>query len=417
MKPRIQKEYFSFNETKSVAVDYKTKKAKEVISYENKLDFNAANFKISKKDVGKKQKAYFNYYNTNSDKKLDENELTEIILDLKEADGNEDGNLSNKEINALIKEISGKKKVTKTQRKEFFNFLENIQNNYETTIRNKSDGVIDSAPQGGMGDCWFLTNAISLSTTEWGREAIKDAITDDKKNKRYKVNLDGVDFETTFSYKEVEAAKKATRTKKGQTLKYSLGDVDMLLLELAAEKYIQKEMDENGLQRKKPEEPLTNGYTAGKLSLHYMLTGRMGHIFMFSKSSTEKLKDTSKLSEWQKCSWKNIQDCVSNAVTDKKEAMTNLLKEAAKDMDNYSIGCGRKEMGITHEYAIKDISFNDDGSIKEVGCTNPWSPDEIKWFSFDDYVKTVVTIDITSKDDTYEQFMEGFEPHPRRIED
>ncbi len=399
-KPEIQKQYIAFKE-------------------DSKLDFNAANYSVKKGSISNNGNLFFNHYNSDSDKKLCQDELQMLMADLKGADKDNDGDLSNKEIDKLIKDISGgggAGKTKKTQRKQFFAFLDDIQKSYKKTIRNTSDGKIDYAPQGGQGDCWFLACANSLSTTEWGTEAIKEAIKDDKNNEEYKVNLKGVDFEATFSYEDVEKAKKAVKGGTHGAPKYSTGDVDMLLLEMAAEKYLQKEMDENGLVRKDSDNPLVNGNISGKLSLSYMLTGKAGHAFFFSKSSPEKLADTSKMQDYQKCTWKAIQDTASNVTIEKKEAVSNILKQFAKNPDNYSVGCGKKDMGRMHEYTIKDVKTDEEGNITKVGCINPWSPNEIKWYSFDDFSNNVSSIEITSKDDTYDEFMEGFAPYPKRVD-
>lgn len=94
-----------------------------------------------------------------------------------------------------------------------------------------ADGYIDPSTQGISGDCWLLSGLSALSETQWGRDAIKEAI-NIKENGDIIITLKGAygnkkQFKITSS--ELEAAKNNN--------KYSTGDIDVLAIELAVEKY------------------------------------------------------------------------------------------------------------------------------------------------------------------------------------
>ena len=65
------------------------------------------------------------------------------------------------------------------------------------------NGEIDEAVfQGSTGDCWLLSGVLSLSYTQEGKQAIKDAIKQDE-NGNYQVTFKGID--KTFHKKNLKA--------------------------------------------------------------------------------------------------------------------------------------------------------------------------------------------------------------------
>ncbi len=96
------------------------------------------------------------------------------------------------------------------------------------------DGVVGSFKQNEIGDCWFLAQINALSGTDFGKQAIKDSI---QKNEdgSYTVKIKGADKEFTITQEDLFNA-----MKKGV---YSKGDMDVLLLELAFEKYFDAQGD------------------------------------------------------------------------------------------------------------------------------------------------------------------------------
>ena len=86
---------------------------------------------------------------------------------------------------------------------------------------------IDDSKQGHMGDCWFLSALNSLSYTEKGRQIIDDAITNNGDG-TYTVSFPGVDTNITITDEELQNMRNCG--------KYSTGDDDVLLMEVATEK-------------------------------------------------------------------------------------------------------------------------------------------------------------------------------------
>ena len=108
--------------------------------------------------------------------------------------------------------------------------IKEVKEQNEVNKKQNSNGVngeIDNSKQGRTGDCWLLAAVNSLSYSEKGRQIIKDAITVNDDN-TYSVEFKGVG--TTIVISEDELAKARASGK------YSSGDMDVLLMEIATEK-------------------------------------------------------------------------------------------------------------------------------------------------------------------------------------
>ena len=90
------------------------------------------------------------------------------------------------------------------------------------------DGNIDDFGQGQKGDCWLLGALISMSATEFGRQALKEAIVQ---------NEDG---SVTVTFKGLGLSRTVTAESlvEAQSAGYSSGDNDVLAVELAVEQLI-----------------------------------------------------------------------------------------------------------------------------------------------------------------------------------
>ena len=115
----------------------------------------------------------------------------------------------------------------------------------------KADGKIGNFEQGAnAGDCWLLSAVYGLSSTEEGQKILKDVIKTDE-NGTVTVNLKGVGKQYTFTDEELNNVIKDdsySYFKSGSMLDngyYSIGDKDVLALELAIRNY-RKELDESG---------------------------------------------------------------------------------------------------------------------------------------------------------------------------
>lgn len=101
------------------------------------------------------------------------------------------------------------------------------QNKYHADINEQ----IEDSKQGRLGDCWLLAGLNSLSYSEAGIKLIDEAI-ENNGNGTYTVTLNGVNISYTLSDEDLENARKSGL--------YSSGDDDVLLMELAVEKFLKE---------------------------------------------------------------------------------------------------------------------------------------------------------------------------------
>lgn len=106
-----------------------------------------------------------------------------------------------------------------------------MEKNPETSDKWTSNGKIEVSQQGQTGDCWLLSGINSLSQTDFGKDAIKNAI---QKNEdgSYTIKIKATGDEYNISPEEIIEAR--------STDKYSEGDLDVLLIELGVEKHYTK---------------------------------------------------------------------------------------------------------------------------------------------------------------------------------
>ncbi len=124
----------------------------------------------------------------------------------------------------------------------------------------KCNGKIDeNVYQGAIGDCWLISGVLALNNTDEGKEIIKNAISKTSDGKGYEVYFKGVDKSYTVSKEELKQAEKVDSNKNKNYHKYSSGDDDMLLIELATEKLVKDESVKNNL----PYIMQTNGIDGG----------------------------------------------------------------------------------------------------------------------------------------------------------
>lgn len=141
-----------------------------------------------------------------------------------------------------IREYTDKNKFIKynTRKNSYKTNLQNgISINYgNVDINSLKDDVninkaIESSKQGKLGDCYFLAQINALAGTDFGKKAIKNSIKDNK-NGTYTVSLKGANKKYTISKQEILYAKSLTQD--GSKV-YAQGDDDVVLLEIAFEKY------------------------------------------------------------------------------------------------------------------------------------------------------------------------------------
>ena len=127
-------------------------------------------------------------------------------------------------------------------------------------IANTPDGIIQGGKQGSTaGDCWLLAEMNSISKTDWGQKALKEAITTDDEG-NFTVHFKGINKDIKITKKEFEKAQKNSD--------YSSGDADVLLFEIAVERHFKETKLNNGT--------IKGNDLAGEDSLQYLLTGKKG---------------------------------------------------------------------------------------------------------------------------------------------
>lgn len=129
--------------------------------------------------------------------------------------------------------------------------IQKYENQEKVAIGRRDGGSIninseidERVTQAGTGDCYLLATLNSLQETENGKQIIKDSIIDNKDGS-YTVKLNGVNMSYTFSTEDIEDAEKKLidGTLGGGAVvgsgsdRYSNGDDDAMLIEMAIEKF------------------------------------------------------------------------------------------------------------------------------------------------------------------------------------
>ena len=284
-----------------------------------------------------------------------------------------------------------KNAIEQLNQKDIFSTIENILKSDELkrAYYLDIDGEIDDFGQGSTGDCWLLGGLKAFCSSEQGRQYIKDAIKDNGDG-TYTVTFQPYEYcgnviegwSGIITYEDIVEAR--------ESRKYSHGDADVLLIELAMEKCM---LDRVSNPEQWGPASILNG--GGAVFIIYALTGSDYIIPEFRGLSPEKLF------EYKYNDFKN----------------GDLTLTCGGIEDNISVkDINGKYISIipNHEYAITDM-YKDpyNPSNNTVTIVNPWYSDEPIVLSWEEFMKTHLTVtcfcdrDLINIDDVFEPFING----------
>lgn len=266
-------------------------------------------------------------------------------------------------------------------------------------FNNQSDGKIGDFSQGRIGDCYFLASLKSISGSDIGAEILKNNIKKTSNNS-FKITLPGAllvkrDYATknkkcyitgeyTITKAEIDKARKSKR--------YSKGDLDVLLYELAFEKYRKEVIKTNAINNQRSEygqagqyvgggslqDPLKGGYGNDAI---FILTGKKSNNYRISPENIESISSSS---------IKGI-DIIESELT--RKGAENLLNKAEKDPNRYAITFslklddGRGKHGY-HEVSLVKVEGD------KIYFSNPWKSNKIFSITKDEFFRTTFNISI-----------------------
>lgn len=206
------------------------------------------------------------------------------------------------------------------------------------------NGEIETTMQSTeTGDCWLLTGVNALNTTKWGKQIIKNSLKPDGEGGAI-VTLKGAEG----SQKEFRVTIADMEKALGSS-KYSIGDDDMLAIELAVEKYAKKQVAAGKL-KKDPNAVLNGGIDRNMM---YLLSGVPTHDFGKDDKNTD-----------------------------------NALDLIMKNPQKYAVYCGFQEdsenLDANHAYTIKEIKKDLKGN-KVVVLINPQNSSETETVPYDEF--------------------------------
>ena len=250
------------------------------------------------------------------------------------------------------------------------------------------DGEIGGIQQGEIGDCWLLGDVVSLSLTKQGKEFIKNAIdynhlgTSDDPYMVYLINTEGKKIQISLTEEELQNYKRK---------KYSNGDIDMKILEVAIEKYFDSERA-RGIEFANNEELLDGGIpNVGKYSVTWMLTGRSGKGFT-SSTIRDEFKDS------------------FSPLT--KDTVTTAIENYANNPSNIAFTCAFSDTSVekksskpslfrflsdeplieNHCYTVSGVIKNCNGNIELVRCLNPHDTHKEILIPYEKFLSSVAQI-------------------------
>lgn len=260
------------------------------------------------------------------------------------------------------------------------------------------NGKIESSKQGELADCYFLAQINALAGTDFGKTAIKNSITDNDDGS-YTVSLKGADKSYKISKQEILYAK--TLTQDGYNV-YSEGDDDVLLLELAFEKYYlgtQGFADDNFIKESKNELIKTKNQS-GEIFENRTTFSYGGFGGNFERANTN--QDIVALLT-------GTNSFIGFKLDNKNPKSTEiLLKEKAMHQNDvaltFSLGIFKKgysEKNVpqkyqdifseNHQFSIDSVTLDENNNIKTVKIVNSWDSEMITDVPYKEFMNDLIS--------------------------
>lgn len=260
-----------------------------------------------------------------------------------------------------------------------------------------SDGIIGDFSQSTQrGDCYLLASLYSLSKTSKGAEILKNNIKKEN-NGSFTISLPGAkiirkDYEKnkkkccisgtyTITQAEIKRARKSG--------KYSKGDLDVLLYELAFEKYRKEVISTNKMNNQGSQYGIAGQY-AGNGTNADPLKGGVGHDAMFvltGKQSMDYEVSASTVASINSEHIKTVESRKKKKLS--KQGIERLLDNKAKNPERYSITFGLKLDGKS--YHALSINKVENGRVYFV---NPWNSKKEFSLSIKEFMRSAYQISV-----------------------
>lgn len=256
---------------------------------------------------------------------------------------------------------------------------------------NQYDSKIDPSQQQEINDCWLLSDAKSLSETEFGAQAIKDAI--DHEHAGSEIDPYEVTIYNSFGEKQtIEVTKSDMEKYLGNDgMNYSKGDGDTRLLEAATAKYFVQEIEAGRMTGRDVDDPL-NGSPFGVYSTSYMLTGKMPHGLTTVDIAPENAPYFDNMTR------ENMNQ-VMNQYADNPSNMAMTVSFKDRTFFQKLFGTISKEQQEPeHSYSITGVNRDNKGNIVSVTYSNPHNSSVEYTISYNRFQKIVTQIDYVSGD-------------------
>ncbi len=260
------------------------------------------------------------------------------------------------------------------------------------------NGKIEPSKQGELADCYFLAQINALAGTNFGKTAIKNSITDNDDGS-YTVSLKGADKSYKISKQEILYAK--TLTQDGYNV-YSKGDDDVLLLELAFEKYYlgtQGFADDNFIKESKNKLIKTKNQS-GEIFENRTTFSYGGFGGNFERANTN--QDIAALLT-------GTNSFIGFKLDNKNPKSTEiLLKEKAMHQNDvaltFSLGNfkkGHSEKNVpqkyqdifseNHQFSIDSVTLDENNNIKTVKIVSSWDSEMITDVPYKEFMNDLIS--------------------------